>query len=96
MNCRSVGRDTAARLDEALNAGHYGTRHMQEIVRQCAANARCEIAAQDALRDVVNAKGGVAGLGTALEQLNTAISAAAFFPSLQVAPHSLQWSAPMT
>lgn len=90
MDCRSVGRDTAARLDDALSAAPYGTRALQEIVKQCARNARCEIAAQDALRDVVNAKGGAGGLSTALEQLNAAISAAAFFPSLQVPPPSLQ------
>jgi hypothetical protein len=82
--CRSVTKETGPRLEEALEAAPYGTKHMKDIVRSCATNARCEMAAADALREVVNTKGGVSGLGNALEQLNAAISAAAIYPSLQV------------
>lgn len=81
---RSVTKETGPRLEEALDAAPHATKHMKDIVRGCAANARCEIAAADALREVVNTKGGVSGLGTALEQLTSAINAAAIYPSLQV------------
>eukprot|EP00884_Botryococcus_braunii_P020575 jgi/Botrbrau1/7200/Bobra.0300s0026.1 len=81
---QSVTKETGPRLEEALDAAPYATKHMKDIVRGCAANARCEIAAADALREVVNTKGGMSGLGTALEQLTAAINAAAIYPSLQL------------
>jgi hypothetical protein len=75
---RSVTKETATLLEEAAEAAPHGTKLLLDIVRSCARNARREIAASDALKEVVAMKGG------AVEQLAAAIDAAAVFPSLLV------------
>lgn len=82
-NCRRIDKETAQQLDAATQAAEAASPHLHAVARQAAANAVAEVQSAAALQEVMAGRLEAGPLPT-IEELSTAIHAAARFPNLKV------------
>lgn len=78
-----MDKETAQQLNAAVQVAEAASPHLLAIARQAAANAVEEVRSAAALQDIMAGRLGT-GLLPTVEDLSTAIGAAARFPNLQV------------
>ncbi|KAK9816451.1 hypothetical protein WJX72_000489 [[Myrmecia] bisecta] len=80
---REVTKDTAQQLETALAVAVGASDRLAALTRSAARNAAEELAAGEALRDIMSVKSGSGGMSNAVDALAAAIEAAARFPHLE-------------
>ena len=82
LNCRRTDKDSALQLDAAVQAAEAASPSLLAIARQAATNAVEEVHSAAALQEIM--AGRLEGPQPTVEELITAINAAARFPNLKV------------